>query len=65
MIGFFWLLRGHRHDHVAVEVSDDPDRTGDDEKDDQHAKGESQNIIRAVGPAAQMQKEDEVNADLR
>jgi hypothetical protein len=59
----FPLLR-HRH-HVGVEIGDDPDRTGDDEKDDQHAKGESQNIIRAVGPAAQMQKEDEMDADLR
>ena len=62
--GFLRLLRRHRH-HVGVEVGDDPDRTGDDEKDDQHAKGESQNIIRAVGPAAQMQKEDEMDADLR
>jgi hypothetical protein len=60
---FLRLLR-HRH-HVTLEIGDDPDRAGDDEKDDQHAKGESQNIIRAVGPAAQMQKEDEMDADLR
>ena len=46
--GFFRLLCGHRH-HVAVEVGDDPDRAGDDKKDDEHAKGEGQNIIRAVG----------------
>jgi malate dehydrogenase (oxaloacetate-decarboxylating)(NADP+) len=51
--------------HVAVEIGDDPDRAGDDEKDDQHAKGEGQNIVCAVGPAAQMQKEDEMDADLR
>src|SRR5215471_20743433 len=54
----------HRH-HVVVEIGDDPDRAGDDEKDDQHAEGESQNIVCAVGPAAQMQEEDEVDADLR
>ena len=58
------LLHGHRH-QIAIEISDDPDRTGDDEKDDQHAKRKRQNIIRAVGPAAQMQKEDEMDADLR
>jgi hypothetical protein len=57
-------LHGHRH-HVAVEIGDDPDRAGDDEKDDQHAKREGQNIVCAVGPAAQMQKEDEMDADLR
>jgi len=64
IMGLLRLLRGHRH-HVGVEIGDDPDRTGDDEKDDQHAKGESQNIIRAIGAAAQMQKEDEMDADLR
>jgi len=53
-------LHGHRH-HVAVEIGDDPDRAGDDEKDDQHAEGERQNIVGAVGAAAQMQKEDEVD----
>src|SRR5262249_32251819 len=58
------LLRGHWH-QIAVEIGDDPDRAGDDEKDDQHAKGESQNIVCAVRPAAQMQKEDEMDADLR
>ena len=58
------LLRGHWH-HVAIEIGNDPHRAGDDEKDDQHAKGEGENIIRAVGPAAQMQEEDEVDADLR
>jgi hypothetical protein len=55
---------GHRH-HIAVDIGDDPDRAGDDEKDDQHAKGEGQNIIRAVGAAAEMQEKDEVDADLR
>ena len=30
-----------------------------------HAEGEGQNIVRVIGPAAQMQKEDEVDADLR
>src|SRR5262249_60300737 len=60
---FLRLLR-HRH-HVAVEIGDDPDGTGDDEKDDQHAKSESEDIVRAVGTAAQMQKEDEMDADLR
>jgi hypothetical protein len=42
-------LRGHRH-HVGVEIGDDPDGAGDDEKNDQHTEGESQNIVRAVGP---------------
>src|ERR1700751_1326791 len=51
--------------HVAVEIGDDPDRAGDDEKDDQHAEREGQNIICAVWAAAQMQKEHEVDADLR
>jgi hypothetical protein len=32
-IGLHDLLHGHRH-HIAVEIGDDPDRTGDDEKDD-------------------------------
>jgi len=54
----------HRH-HVAVEVGNDPDGAGDDEKDDQHAEGQSQNVIRAVGAAAQMQEEHKVDADLR
>src|SRR5262245_20673979 len=57
-------LHGHWH-HVAVEIGDDPDRADDDEKDDQHAEGEGQNIICAVWAAAQMQKENEVDADLR
>src|SRR6266550_2510008 len=64
MMAFSHLLYGHRH-HVAVEIGDDPDGAGDDEKDDLHAEGEGQNIVRAVGPAAQMQKEDEADADLR
>src|SRR5262245_52357430 len=60
------FLRSLRHRHqVIVEVGNDPDRAGDDEKDDQHTKGESQNVVCAVGPAAQMQKEDEMDADLR
>ena len=58
------LLQRHRH-HVAVQVGDDPDGTGNDEKDDQHAEGEGQNIVRAVGAAAQMQEEHEVDPDLR
>ena len=58
------ILHLHRH-HVAVEIGDDPDRAGDDEKDDQYAEGEGENIVGAVGPAAQMQEQDEVNADLR
>jgi len=37
---FLRLLHGHRH-QVAIEVGDDPDGAGDDEKDDQHAEGES------------------------
>ena len=56
----------HRYGHhVGVEIGDDPNRAGDDEKDDQHAEGKGQNIVRVIGPAAQMQKEDEVDADLR
>src|SRR6516225_2897090 len=58
------LLHGHRH-QVAVEVGDDPDRAGNDEKDDQHTEGEGENKIGAVEAAAQMQEEDEVDADLR
>ena len=61
---FLPLLRGHRH-HVAVKISDDPDRTRDDEEDDQHAERESQDIVCAVGGAAHMKEEDKVNADLR
>src|SRR5215831_2331410 len=57
-------LRSHRH-HVAVEIGDDPDGAGNDEKDDQYAEGKSQNIVRAIGAAAQMQEEHEVDADLR
>jgi hypothetical protein len=63
-MGLLRLLRGHRH-HVAVEIGDDPDRTGDDQKDDQNAEREGQNIVCAVRAAAQMQEENEVNADLR
>jgi hypothetical protein len=58
------LPSGHRN-HVAVEIGDDPDGAGDNEKDDKDAEREGQNIVRAVGSAAQMQKEDEVDADLR
>src|SRR5215470_19880309 len=62
--GFPRSVHSHRHD-VAVEIGDDPDGAGNDEKDDQHAEGESQNIVRAVGAAAQMQKENEVDPYLR
>src|SRR5580700_7624166 len=54
-----------RHRHHVIEVGHDPDRAGDDEKDDQHTEGKSQNIVRAIGPEADMKKEDEVDADLR
>src|SRR5262249_45503297 len=54
----------HRH-HVAVEIGDDHDRAGDDKKDDQYAEREGENIIGALGSAAQMQEEDEMDADLR
>src|SRR5712692_10830611 len=64
MMAFPRLLYGHRH-HVAVEIGNDPDGAGDDEKDDQHAEGKGQNVVRAVGAAAQMQKEHEMDADLR
>jgi hypothetical protein len=50
---------------LLLEVGDDPDGASDDEKDDQHAEGEGQNIVGAVGAAAQMQEEHEVDADLR
>ena len=60
---FARLVHRHRH-HVAVEIAHDPDGAGDDEKNDQHAEREGQDIVRAVGPAAQMQKEHEVDADL-
>jgi hypothetical protein len=50
------LLYGHRH-HVAGEIGDDPNRASDDEKHDQYAECEGQNIVRAVGAAAQMQEE--------
>jgi hypothetical protein len=33
-------------------------------EDDRHARRESQSIIRVIRPAAEMQKEDKVNADL-
>jgi hypothetical protein len=35
------------------------------ETDDQHAKRVGQNTIRVIRPAAEMQKEDKMNADLR
>jgi hypothetical protein len=59
------LIRSLHGHHVVAKVRHDPDRADDDEKDDQHTEGEGQNIVRAVGAAAQMQKEDEVDADLR
>ena len=56
----------HRQRHrVGIQVSHDPEGAGDDEKDDQHPEGEGQDIVRVIRPAAQMQKENEVNADLR
>ena len=54
----------HVH-HVPVEVGDDPDRAGDDEKNDQQTESERHNIVRVIGPGAEMQKEDEMDADLR
>jgi hypothetical protein len=51
--GFPRSLHRHGH-HVAVEIGDDPDRACDNKKDDQDAEREGQNIVRAVGPAAQM-----------
>ena len=46
-------------------MSNDPNRPGDNEKDDKHAEREGENIVRIVRAAAQMQKEDKVNTDLR
>src|SRR5262249_46778620 len=57
------VLRAHRH-HVGVEVGNDPNRAGYDEKDDQQAEGEGHNVVGVVGSGAEMQKEDEVDADL-
>ena len=54
----------HRH-HVGIQIPDDPDRARDDDKDDPQAVDERDKIVRVVGPAAQMQKEDEVDANLR
>src|SRR6516165_12261703 len=51
--------------HVPVEVGDDPDRADDDKKDDQHAESQGDDIIRVIGPGTDMQKEDEVDTDLR
>jgi hypothetical protein len=48
----------HSHRHHVVEVGHDSDRACDNEKDDQHTEGKSQNIIRLIGSGAQMQKED-------
>jgi hypothetical protein len=48
-------LRGHQY-HIAVEIGDDPDRAGDDEKDNQHTKREAQNIVCAVEPAPKCKK---------
>jgi hypothetical protein len=59
------VRHAHRRRHHVVEVGHDPDRAGDDEKDDQHTEGKSQNIVRAIGPEADMKKEDEVDANLR
>src|SRR3954467_5562811 len=36
----------HRHlHHVVVEVGHDPDRAGDDQKTDQHAEGERDDVV--------------------
>ena len=59
------MRHAHRRRHHVVEISHDPDRAGDDEKDDQHTEGKRHNIVRVIGPDAHMQKEDQVDADLR
>ena len=54
----------HRH-HVGVEVGDDPDEPAMTRKTISTPKARARILFVLIGPAADMQKEDEVDADLR
>jgi hypothetical protein len=44
----------HRHRHHVVEIGHDPDCASDNEKDDQHSEGESENVVRLIGSTSHM-----------
>ena len=50
--------------HVLVQVVHDPERPDDDQKDDQDAERQRQDVVDVVGPGGDVQEEDQVHADL-
>src|SRR5215204_4695543 len=56
------LIDGH---HVVIHMCHDPERTGDDQKNDQQPEGKRQNVVDVVRTGRDVEKEDEVNAHLR
>jgi hypothetical protein len=47
-----------------VEIGDEPARSGDDEENNEQAESKRQDTVCVIGPAAEMQKEDEMDVDL-
>ena len=54
----------HRH-HVVVQVRHDPERTREQQENNQHAEGERHDIVDVVRACRDVEEEDEVYAHLR
>ena len=48
-----------------VQICHDPERTGEEQQDDQHAKGKRQDVVDVVWTGRDLEEEDKVNAHLR
>ena len=51
--------------HVVVQMRHDPERTGEEQQNDQHAEGKRHDIVDVVRTGRDVEEEDEVNAHLR
>src|SRR5271156_4356584 len=54
----------HRH-HVRIQMAHDPERTRNDERDDEDAEGKRQHVVGIVRTGTDVQKEYQVNSHLR
>ena len=48
----------HRRHHALVEMAHDPDRTANDERDDQNAEGQRQHVVSIVRRGGKMEEEN-------
>src|SRR5215471_21181219 len=49
------LMRRH---HILAEVIDDPQRSADHQRDDEHAEGQRHNVVGVVGSRVDVQEEN-------